>query len=464
MALRWLQGGGLVGDSLYSALQVRDSERLRRYREYLTIYEGRHWVRPRNGRSSYTLNYCKAVCDKGVSFLLGDGVGYAVPDELYRSASAAQAAERVLYEVHDVNDLDLVDQSVALNAIMLGDGVYKVWWDPAERTARVCSVDPLGFFPDWSAEQLGRYWRVMVAYQVAAAEAERVYGRGSANGAPVEVVERWTVDRFERLVGGDSTPVWSGPNPYGFIPFVHVPNLPGPNDHWGTSDIRDLIGLNRSLNERMSDQADTIRYHADPPVIFKGVSDHTDLAVGPGTVWDVPADAAVELLEWRGESPQVDNHLEALRRAIFEVGETPQTAFGDSGRLLSGVALETELRPIVQKTLRRRASWTAALKRRNAQVLRLVELFGGADGRVSFRPYRTRIVWPPMLPRDDAVDVQNQVSLVGSGIRSARSAMDALGTEDPEAELAKVVADRKALAAAEPEPEGAARNDDGGGA
>jgi hypothetical protein len=29
----------------------------------------------------------------------------------------------------------------------------------------------------------------------------------------------------------------------------------------------------------MSDQADVTCYHADPPVVFKGVADHSDLAV-----------------------------------------------------------------------------------------------------------------------------------------------------------------------------------------
>src|SRR5919199_1280237 len=59
----------------------------------------------------------------------------------------------------------------------------------------------------------------------------------------------------------------------------HVPNLQPPNEPWGISDLRDVVGLNRPLNERVSDQADTVRYHADPPVIFKGIAEHTDLAV-----------------------------------------------------------------------------------------------------------------------------------------------------------------------------------------
>jgi len=128
------------------------------------------------------------------------------------------------------------------------------------------------------------------------------------------------------------------------------------------------------------------------------------------------------------------------------VSETPRTAFGDSGRLLSGVALETELRPLIQRTLRKRISWTAGLRRRNALVLRLAERFGlGGAQPGEFAPYRTRVIWPPMLPRDDAQEVQNNLALVAAGLRSHRTAMDDLGTEDPESDLRRVLEDRARL-------------------
>ncbi len=223
-------------------------------------------------------------------------------------------------------------------------------------------------------------------------------------------------------------------------------NLQPPNEGWGVSDLRDVLPLNRALNERMSDQADLIRYHADPPVVFKGVSEHTDLAVGPGTVWDIPADADVRLLEWQGAAPAVGDHLDRLLRSIYEVSETPRTAFGDSGRLLSGVALETELRPLIQKTLRKRVTWTAALRRRNAMILKLAERFGvGGAQAGDYAPYRTRVIWPPMVPRDDAQEVRNNLTLVEAGLRSHRTAMDVLGTEDPESELRRVLEDRARL-------------------
>jgi hypothetical protein len=100
---------------------------------------------------------------------------------------------------------------------------------------------------------------------------------------------------------------------------------------------------------------------------------------------------------------------------------------------------------LIQRTLRKRVVWTAALRRRNAMILKLAERFGLDGARPGdYAPYRSRVIWPPMLPKDDEIEVRNNVALVQAGLRSALTAMDALGTEDPEAELARMRRERKA--------------------
>ena len=59
-------------------LGLHDGKRLRQYRQYQDFYEGRHFERPRNGRSSLVLNYARAVVDKGIAYLLGRGIGFGV--------------------------------------------------------------------------------------------------------------------------------------------------------------------------------------------------------------------------------------------------------------------------------------------------------------------------------------------------------------------------------------------------
>lgn len=265
------------------AVAPRDSERFRRYRQFQDWYDGQHWSASggRAGRSSLTLNYARAIVDKGVAYLLGRGLGFAViPAEEANpeSVERARQAERLLYDVYWDNDLDAVDLQVATNAGVLGDGVYKVFYDQAERRIRIVNVDPFTFHVRWAGDDPSRLLRVDVAYALERGEARERY-QIAAGGPSVSVVETWTAESFRVQAG--TTEVRSSSNPYGFIPFVHVPNMQPPNQFWGRSDLDGLIEINRELNERMSDQADVIRYHADPPVIFRGVNEHSDLTECP---------------------------------------------------------------------------------------------------------------------------------------------------------------------------------------
>lgn len=419
-----------------AALRSADAERLRRYALYLDFYNGKQWSRQRPNRTNLVVNYARTVVDKGVSYLLGRGVEFDVlpgdrawgigdgsPHSPLPIPHPSTAAVELIRQVYEENDLEAVDAQGAINGGVLGDTVFKVFLEKGEDgrvkgeagRIRVASIDPFTFFPRWAADDPSTLLSVEVAYQLPVEEVLLRYGDGETGRQgdggmrsvlpvspsptlPVtDVVEQWTDGEFALLVGDRE--VTRGPNPYGFIPFVHIPNVRPANEFWGVSDLRDVIPLNRELNERMSDMADVIRFHSDPPVIFKGVREHGTLPVGPGTVWDLPEGAEVELLEWRGQTPSVQEHVERVMRALHDVAETPKTAFGDSGRILSGVALETELQPLIQKTLRKRIWWSAGLRRRNRYILRIAELMGLG----TFAPYRTRVVWPELLGEERSV-------------------------------------------------------------
>ena len=89
----------------------------------------------------------------------------------------------------------------------------------------------------------------------------------------------------------------------------------------------------------------------------------------------------------------------------------------------------------------------------------MLECFTGE----SFAPYRTRIVWGPVLPQDRSRQVADERTLVEAGIHSRRRAADALGVEDPEGEFARWLEEEAAIghgampsAAAVPHNNGAA--------
>src|SRR6201999_997468 len=133
------------------------------------FYEGRHFGRARNGRSNLVLNYARAIVDKGIAYLVGRGVGFSVVPGREASTedrARAAAAEQLLYDVAWENDAAGVDLQVAQNAAVLGDGVYKVLWDPVSGRVRILSVDPRTFFATWAGDDASTLRRVEVLYSL----------------------------------------------------------------------------------------------------------------------------------------------------------------------------------------------------------------------------------------------------------------------------------------------------------
>ena len=275
----------------------------------LDLYEGRHWLRPiRNGRSMLTVNYPRVVVDKAVSYLLGEGLHFAVPGrEQGLSESAAAAAERVLYDIYQDGDVDAQDQQTALQSVALGDGFQKVYWDAAAEADPGGRRRPDGAVPGLVGRPPGEFWRIDSAYRIQADEANRCISLRSRTGCRLAVVAgcRWSSAGPPRRSSCSSATSSARRG--------RTPTAGCRSCTCRTCRCRANSGAAASwptwpawcgpTTSGLSDQADTIRYHADPPTIFKGVAEHTDLAVGPGTVWDIPVDASVELLEWRGTAP-----------------------------------------------------------------------------------------------------------------------------------------------------------------
>ena len=420
----------ILQGSAAQRLRSRDSARLAQYRELWDFYSGRHFRTQRRGRTNLVANYARAIVDKGLGYLFARGIKFSIETNQVAEDSLASS-------VRDAHLLRVLLQA-GVNASVLGDAILKVFVSADQ--LRVVNLDPSNVFPTWAGDDPEELRSISVISSLSAAEAAERYGVQTAKTA--ELLETWTPARFELRLNNQV--VVDGPNPYGFIPFVHIANLAPPGSPWGQSDLVDLVPLNRELDERMSDQADLIRYHADPPVVFKGVEEHSDLPVGPGTVWDLPKDADVSLLEWRGQVPAIDTHLARVMTALHDLSESPRTTFGETSQAFSGVALEAQSQPIVQRTLRKRIVWEPALERVAEYLLRLAELAGLAE-RGAYAPYRAEVLWAPMLPRDDAADANRELALVAGGLKAPTTAMAELGELDTESELTRTIAQRERL-------------------
>ena len=413
-----------------------DAERLRGYRENLAFYGGAQWTgAPHRRERRLTFNYARTFIDKITSYLMTEMSLVVGPtDSSAEALDRARRAEEALRQVHEANHLDQLDFDTELDAAILGDGCYKVVWDSQERRVRISSPDVQGLFAWWVADDVGRIWQVASLYYLSPEQARTLYGvkppEPGSSKSQATVVEAWTCREFRLWV--DDTLVQERANPYGFIPFVIFPNLREPKKFWGLSDIPPIVEPSRELNRAVSQLSMILELSGNPIAVLEGVERAEDIAVQPGAVWELPERARtylLDLLQGGGVKLHVD-FIDVIHRALHDLSEAPRISFGDNPRNLSGVALEMEMNPMLQRVRRKRLIRSTAYKERNEMALRILEKRTG----VKYLPVKQRVVWGSLLPQDRSRLVREQQTLVEAGIQSRRRAMENLGIDDPDAE------------------------------
>jgi hypothetical protein len=326
-----------------------------------------------------------------------------------------------------------LDFETEIDCAILGDACYKVTWDDGQKRVRVTAPDISGIYIWWAGDDMSRVWKVISQYNLSESEVERLYNIKPWQKSST-IKEVWTENEFELLI--DNMPVEKKPNPYGFIPFVIFPNLREPKQFWGVSDIINLKEPQIELNRAMSQISHILELSGNPVAILENVEESTDIAVRPGAVWNIPEDAKaylLDLLKDGGLKLHID-YIELLYRTLHDICETPRAAFGGINRDLSGVAMQIELYPLIQKVMRKRTIRNSVYNRRNEMILRLLSKFGNGP-KFDISQLRLRTIWSQVLPQDRISLITNEKTMVDTGIHSRRRAMDEVGVKDPEAEF-----------------------------
>ena len=420
----------------------RDPDRIKGYRELLDFYQSKQWQgRERRGERRLTFNYARVFVEKITSYLMS-GINFAVDpaEDSDAAREQAQKAEAALYRVYGDNGLEQLDLETEIDCAVLGDACYKVIWDAGEKKVRITAPDIQGIYAWWLGDDTSRVWRVASKYGLSAEEAELLYGV-TPRGKTATLLEMWTAQNFELYL--DNALIEQKANPYGFIPFVIYPNLREPKKFWGISDLIPIMESQRELNRAMSQLSHILELSGNPIAVLENVEESEDIAIKPGAVWNIPEDAKaylLDLLQGGGVNLHL-SYIDLLYRALHDLSESPRSAFGGVDRDLSGVAMEIELQPLLQKVRRKRIIRTAAYSRRNRMILQLLEKYQGED----FGDNHVGVVWGPVMPKDMTRKVNDEQILVQTGIHSRRTAMDEIGIRDTEYEFKKWLEEREAI-------------------
>ncbi|MFH1140910.1 MAG: phage portal protein [Chloroflexota bacterium] len=432
-----------VSISLPKILANMDIARLTRYQDNLDFYNGSHWQTSNQAvKRRLTFNYAKVFIDKLTSYVMS-GISPVVHHaaDTPQEKSRARAAEDALHFVYDDNHLSLLDFDTEIDCSILGDAAYKVIWDAVDKRVRVTAPDVQGLFAWWRGDDPTQVTRVASRYALSADQVADLYGFTPPKDQAT-IIEDWTQDAFSICIDGQV--IDTVPNPYGFIPFVIYPNLREPKQFWGSSDLPVIMEPQRELNRAMSQLSRILELSGNPIAVLENVEEAEDIAIAPGAVWTLPEGTKaylLDLLKGGGVRLHID-YINLLYRTMHDLSEAPRAAFGGTERDLSGIALQVEMQSLVQKASRKRLIRTAAYRKRNDMILALLAQKTGAP----FAGIHSDIVWSPLLPQDQLTLARTEQLLVTSNLHSRYTAMTELGILDPEAELARLVAEQRQLA------------------
>ncbi len=394
-----------------------DAYRISNYQRYWQLYSGVQYPGLPNGRDKrLVVNYLAVAAQKMAGYVMSPAPDYQIDDP------AAAAAWR---EIAAANQLASLDYEAALWASVVGDAAYRLGWDMGARQVRITACDVSQLWARTKAddkrviEWVAQRYFVQQSYnhepgnipdpmplQIGGAQYNAV---GSAN---VEVIEEWSAERYRLWIAGKLAQEKA--NPFGFIPYIIVPNNRKPGQYWGTSDFADLWPVAAELNIATSTFATIIEYSGAPIVVVEAADKTDALRVGPGQLWDLPEKSKAYLLEMMtaGGAQLYVNYLDYLRMVFRDLAGLPPVAWGDvergGGMPRSGAALALQLNPLLQAVARRRLLWEDALKQRCRLAWAIAtKMTGGSD----YAAARVELVWPDLLAQDTAGMAQGAAGL-----------------------------------------------------
>jgi hypothetical protein len=430
--------------------------RLNRYSLNWAMYLGHHTsFRRQQGEPQMVFNYYRAITDFIINFTFSKGVQFRSPKAT--EAIVPDLLERV-WEVDNNKATTLWE--IGQQGSVSGDCFVKVayeeaWIDPAGMQhpgrVRILPLNSSFAFPEFHPHDRNRLIRFKLKY--------RFWGTSLEGTRQVYTyTEILTDDVIEEYINDEL--IDSRPNPLGTIPVVHMPNIRISGSPWGLSDCNEMISLNRAYNETATDIADIINYHAAPVTVIIGAK-ASQLEKGANKVWGgLPKDARVENLEGGGQGLKgAMEYMTMLKRAMHEMTGVPETALGQSQPIsnTSGVALAIQFQPLMNRYHQKIVQYAYGLERVNELILRNLavkepETFTWNPDRdtvpkpeqlLQLDPndpdtYRTYVHFPPPLPLDKLIILNEIQSMLSLGLESKEGALRALGEEFPSEKIQEI--------------------------
>lgn len=482
-----------ASSALAAILDSREQERIAQVRRWWNFYNGQHYDYARQDGEMPYMNVCYAFPEKSVAWLVG------TPPKLKAREDIHPIIEELYQEILENSGGDRFWTECVQMGSVSGDVVVRVGYDPDvnhERGGIMLQVmdSERTFWEYRNVGQRRKLTRVMTIWdeldpetgelktysEVWSDDEVRVYppGRVLSVRNVAAFVEHEPQPNVLMDADGNEYSVYE--NPYGELPFVHIPNLLISQNVHGRSDLHDLWVLNKEFDEQMLSYKDNVDYHGNPLTLMYGISSR-DVEKGAHKVWgNLPKDGRVENLEVTQTHEQILRYMELIKEGmgyaavpvhLTGVNEQVQTE-------TSAAAMRLAFLPLVELTQRKRVTYGKGFKSIFEMALRFSNMAHGLglDGLDAPSPrlqekleseefrmlpkdfkdrllalrerpfYWTTVEFQEHLPRNRALELADLEVEIRNRLESIPGALRRLGVQDIEGKLEELLDSAEFLA------------------
>lgn len=418
-------------------------DRITKYYLYWKFYDGMHYKDFNDGMLSF--NYIRAFIDKVNMFLLGDEAFSFHVKSFYSSQidkEVEKAAEELMLYHWGKSDKALIAYELLQMGGITGDAWVGVRWIPDE-DAKFCKVsvyDSRQCFPRFKDGDFSNMESFLVRQPLEMTESQRY--RMYVVKYTKETIETW----YQMDVSIDEAAITKHehttiPNPYGFIPVVHIKNRPNSAGYYGKSDANDILKINKIYNEIMQQLKAVIDYHVTPTTVITGASAKS-LKKGLGQIWSgLPAEANVFNLGLDVDLSAATNFAKDLKAAMHELSDVPENALGKIQAIsnTSAAALQITYHPLIQQANIKAMTYGEGIAKINTMMLRIIAKEDPKNQRLKVlkefsKDYLSEMEIVPVFaygfPKDKMDELQRAQMEINMNLASRREIMERLGKQN----------------------------------
>ncbi len=400
------------------------------------------------------LNYGKIILDKLAAWQFEKNIDFNCTSE--KAQARADEIETDVYKIHKLNKMDIKLLQAAVESNISGGITFKLKYDEKKKYPRILIRNRIETFVVTEFDDYEEILRVhFIAFQDDKTIWKQTYEMVNRICYISEALYDTQNIRTPKEIIIEYQPLGINGKWLDFLPVYVVANMAQLGEVWGVSELRDLIPIIDEINKKYSDLSDSLKFDMFAVTVFlnakipTGSDGKPQLKNKAGAAWNViglsPTDnIKPEVFKLQGTFNYVDvlkYHINSLVSALYEFAEavhiSPETVTGLPA--LSGIALKLLFATIISKTNRKNTVWKAKLSEIYMGALKLKQIYEGYDIPDDLD---IEVITHIPMPANEVEEMEVVSAKLADGLISVTSAMNQMGIENPEEEIAKIIEEK----------------------